>query len=30
MKMDWLAFAAVCAFCIIMIVWAWLITGGVL
>ena len=29
MKMDWLAFAAVCAFFIVMVVWAWLITGGV-
>ena len=30
MKTDWLAFAAVIGFFIIMVVWAWLITGGVL
>jgi hypothetical protein len=30
MKFDWLAFAAICAFVAIMVVWAWAISGGVL
>ena len=29
MKTDWLAFAAVIAFFLIFLTWAWLITGGV-